>query len=241
VSKAKSHTLDWETLGRRLRTARKQFGWTLAEVAQRSGVSSTTISRAERGQLALGYENFSALARVLGMGKDMAVMFSEEGSEVGQLQGPVVTRKDEGMTYRGLAFSYRFLATQAVGKQMIPTLSTVHARRVNGPEDFASHEGEEFVYVLSGAIEVQFVDGKRVSLEAGDALYFDSRVGHAYICTSRKLARIVGVCTRESTLMASARAGAGQGPGPESTPAPPAASTPGPQPRATRGKRRERL
>jgi len=210
VSKAKSHTLDWETLGRRLRTARKQFGWTLAEVAQRSGVSSTTISRAERGQLALGYENFSALARVLGMGMDMAVMFSEEGSEVGRLQGPVVTRKDEGMTYRGLAFSYRFLATQAVGKQMIPVLSTVHARRIHGPEDYASHEGEEFVYVISGAIDVHFADGKHVSLEAGDSLYFDSRVGHAYVCTSRKLAHVVGVCTRESTLMASARAGAEQ-------------------------------
>jgi transcriptional regulator with XRE-family HTH domain len=216
VSKVKSQTLDWETLGRRLRTARKQFGWTLAEVAQRSGVSTTTISRAERGQLALGYENFSALARVLGMGMDMAVMFSEEGSEVGQLQGPVVTRKDEGMTYRGLAFSYRFLATQAVGKQMIPTLSTVHARHINGPEDYASHDGEEFVYVLNGAIDVHFKDGRQVSLTAGDSLYFDSRVGHAYVCTSRKLARIVGVCTRESTLMASARAGAEQAAAPAS-------------------------
>ena len=208
VSKSKSHTLDWETLGRRLRTARKQFGWTLSEVAQRSGVSSTTISRAERGQLALGYENFSALARVLGMGMDMAVMFSEEGSEVGQLQGPIVTRKDEGMTYRGLAFSYRFLATQAVGKQMIPTLSTVHARGISGPQDYARHDGEEFVYVINGSIEVHFENGECISLSAGDSLYFDSRIGHAYVCTSRRLARIVGVCTQESTLMASARAGA---------------------------------
>ncbi len=207
VSKAKPHTLDWATLGLRLRAARKQFGWTLSEVAQRSGVSSTTISRAERGQLALGYENFSALARVLGMGQDMAVMFSEEGSQVGRLHDPVVTRKGEGMTYRGPAFSYHFLATQAVGKQMIPTLSTVHARAVSGPQDYARHDGEEFVYVLNGTIEVYFEDGKTVRLAAGDSLYFDSRIGHAYVCTSRRLARIVGVCTRESTMMATARAG----------------------------------
>ncbi|WP_019938885.1 helix-turn-helix domain-containing protein [Bordetella sp. FB-8] len=210
MSKSKSQTLDWATLGRRLRTARKQFGWTLTEVAQRSGVSSTTISRAERGQLALGYENFSALARVLGMGMDMAAMFSEDDSQVGQLQGPIVTRKDEGMTYRGLAFSYRFLATQAVGKQMIPTLSTVHARRINGAQDYARHDGEEFVYVINGSIEVYFENGNCLALSAGDSLYFDSRIGHAYVCTSRRLARIVGVCTRESTLMAAARAGAQQ-------------------------------
>ncbi|RYY52674.1 MAG: XRE family transcriptional regulator, partial [Comamonadaceae bacterium] len=42
------HTLDRETFGRRLRSARKKYGWTLAEVAERSGVSIPTISRAER-------------------------------------------------------------------------------------------------------------------------------------------------------------------------------------------------
>ena len=54
--------------------------------------------------------------------------------------------------YRGVAFSYEFLGTSALGKQMSPILGTVHARRVEGPEDFARHPGEEFVYVLSGAV-----------------------------------------------------------------------------------------
>ena len=53
------HTLDRETFGKRLRSARKQFGWTLVQLAERSGVSITTISRAERGQLALGYDDCS--------------------------------------------------------------------------------------------------------------------------------------------------------------------------------------
>ena len=53
--------LDRVTFGKRLRAARKQQGLTLVEVAGRSGVSITTISRAERGQLALSYEKFSAL------------------------------------------------------------------------------------------------------------------------------------------------------------------------------------
>ena len=60
---AQLRTLDRETFGRRLRSARKRFGWTLAETAGRSGISITTISRAERGQLALSYEKFSALGR----------------------------------------------------------------------------------------------------------------------------------------------------------------------------------
>ncbi len=200
---AEPHTLDRVTFGKRLRAARKQFGWTLAEVAEQSGVSITTISRAERGQLALSYEKFSSLGRALRM--DMGAMFSEAGAQTVALDRPVVTRSGEGVHYRGIAFSYEFLSTQAVGKQMSPILGTVHARTINGPEDYARHDGEEFVYILSGAVEVHFETGDVVKLSRGDSLYFDSRIAHAYISVSRQLARTIGACTSESNLMRRAR------------------------------------
>ncbi len=201
-----SHTLDRETFGRRLRVARKKLGWTLAEVSARSGVSIPTISRAERGRLALSYEKFSALARSLQL--DVSTLFGEGVQSGGALAGPIVTRAGEGVAYRGLAFTYEFLATQATGKRMSPILGTVHARRINGPEDFARHEGEEWVYVLGGALQVHFETGEVVDLTRGDSLYFDSHIGHAYISTSRRLARVAGACTSESEEMRDARRGA---------------------------------
>jgi transcriptional regulator with XRE-family HTH domain len=200
---AGGHTLDRATFGRRLRAARAQLGWTLAELAERSGVSITTISRAERGQLALGYENFSALGRALQM--DMSAMFSEAGVTAKPFAGPVLTRAGQGVVYRGLSFSYEFLGTTAAGKQMEPVLGTVHARTIAGPEDYARHPGEEFVHVLTGSIEVHFDTGEVVRLERGDSLYFDSRIGHAYVSVSRQLARIIGVITSESSMMKQAR------------------------------------
>lgn len=187
-----------EVFGRRLRSTRSALGWTLAEVARQSGISMATISRAERGQLALSYEKFSALAQVLKL--DIGTMFAQ-GNEPMPLQGPVLTRSGQGVAYRGLAFTYEFLATQAAGKQMNPILGTVHARRIEGPEDFARHEGEEWIYVLSGSVEVHFEDGSLVELARGDSLYFDSRLGHAYISTSRQLARTVGATTSTSKQM----------------------------------------
>ena len=77
------NTLDRVTFGKRLRAARKHYGLTLAEVAQQSGISITTISRAERGLLALSYEKFSALGQVLRM--DMAAMFSGAGTKAVRL------------------------------------------------------------------------------------------------------------------------------------------------------------
>jgi len=81
----------------------------------------------------------------------------------------------------------------------------VHARRIHGPEDFVRHAGEEFAYVLSGEIEVHFENGEVVRMARGDSLYFDSRLGHAYISVSRQLARIVGMTIGESGHMQSAR------------------------------------
>lgn len=200
-----ANDLDRSTFGKRLRAARKAFGWTLQQVADASGISVTTISRAERGQLALSYEKFSALARALQL--DLAALFAEVGArrQPHRLEGPIVTRAGEGVAYRNQAFTYRFLGTQASGKQMSPILGTIHARRINGPEDFASHPGEEFVYVLRGSLEVHFATGEVVKLAKGDTLYFDSRIPHAYKTTSKQLAMTLGACTSESSLMKQAR------------------------------------
>ena len=183
--------LDRETFGRRLRDARKALGWTLQHLSEQSGVSVPTISRAERGQLALGYENLAALGRALKM--DMNAMFAREGAATTALHSPVVTRAGEGVVYQGASFAYEFLATTATGKRMSPVIGTVHARRISGPEAFARHEGEEFVYVLSGALEIHFDTGQVVALKKGDSVYYDSGIGHAYVSTSRQLARVVAV------------------------------------------------
>ena len=81
----------------------------------------------------------------------------------------------------------------------------MHARTVPGPEDYARHEGQEFIYILSGIVEVHFEGGKVVRLAKGDSLYFDSHIGHAYVSISRQPARTIGACTSESDLMKFAR------------------------------------
>jgi transcriptional regulator with XRE-family HTH domain len=157
--------LDRETFGRRLRDTRRGLGWTLQHLSELSGVSVPTISRAERSQLALGYENFAALGHALKM--DMNAMFAADGVKTAALRSPVVTRFGQGVAYCGRSFTYEFLGTGATGKLMNPVVGTVHARRIEGPEDFARHAGEEFAYVLSGVLEVHFDTGQVVRLARG--------------------------------------------------------------------------
>ena len=187
--------LDRVTFGERLKQTRKQYGWTLQKLADMSGVSITTISRAERGQIALGYDNISALGQALQI--DIGELFANVGHKPAPFTQPVITRAGEGVSYKGRTVSYEFLGTTASGKKMSPVLATIHSRAVEGPSSFAQHDGEEFVYVLSGAIEVHFATGDCIKLSRGDSLYFDSRIGHAYVSTSRQLAKVVAVLTEE--------------------------------------------
>ncbi|MFM0161566.1 XRE family transcriptional regulator [Paraburkholderia sediminicola] len=195
--------LDRAMLGKRMRAARKSRNWTLLDVANFSGISITTISRAERGQLALSYEKFSALALALNL--DLAALFSETGTTASTLAEPIVTRSGEGVLYQGHSVSYQFLSTQAGGKQMSPMHGFIHARKFNGPEDFSQHHGEEFVYILNGKVEVYFADGRRVTLNRGDTIYFDSSIGHAYVSVGRRPAEYIAACTSESSMMRTAR------------------------------------
>ena len=95
------------------------------------------------------------------------------------------------------------MATRSVSKDV--PFTDVHARIFRGPEDYARHEGQEFIYILSGNVEVHFDGGQVVRLAKGDSLYFDSHIGHAYVSVSRQPARTIGACTRESDLMKFAR------------------------------------
>ncbi|WP_429556550.1 helix-turn-helix domain-containing protein [Paraburkholderia youngii] len=205
-SKSEGHGgLAPDELGKRLRTARKRLGWTLQQLGEKSGVSITTISRAERGQLALGYENLAALGLALDV--DLSALVSKDQDETGRATGPVVTRSGEGVAYKGLSFTYEFLAAGVTGKPFEPVLGTIHAREFNGEADYARHLGHEFVYVVTGEIEVYFETGEKVRLNKGDSLYFNSRIGHAYVTVSKQLAKVVGAITNESDQIAFARQG----------------------------------
>lgn len=184
---------DRLTFGKLLRAARKKQGWTLENLSEKSGVSMTTISRAERGLLALGYDNLVSLGRALDM--ELGTMFLPPSKVCHTVDTPVLTRSGEGVRYKGLFIEYAFLGANVDSKKMTPVLGTVHARTFNGPEDYSRHDGEEFVYVLSGIIDVYFENQDPIRLNKGDSLYYNSQVGHAYVSVSKSLAQVISVMT----------------------------------------------
>jgi quercetin dioxygenase-like cupin family protein len=114
--------------------------------------------------------------------------------------GPVVSRN--GDIKKGASFSSKnstshlnlnffSLASDKSGRHMEPFIVEINPSAIS---DFvqSSHEGEEFIYVLSGNIEIKY--GKDVyTLSEGDSIYYDSVVDHHVHAADESPAKILGV------------------------------------------------
>jgi len=178
-------------LGARVRDIRKSRGWTLKEVATRTGLAISTISKMERGEISLTYDRFMRLAQGLGM--DVGELF--DAAAEGFTSGTVsVTRAGDAPLHQSDTYDYDMLASDVTGKHMVPMIGHIKAHSFAKFEDYISHPGEEFIYVLDGEITVHLKGKEPIPLAKGDSIYFDSGIGHAYVSSSQEDATVIGVC-----------------------------------------------
>lgn len=180
----------------RIRAANK---WTLAECARRSGLSISTLSKVERGQLSLTYDKLLMLAR--GLGVDIAVLFGASGSGAPPAaeQGPsgrrIVNRADAGTLVETERYSQTYLCTDLRDKKFVPMLGDVKARSLAEFGPLSSHAGDEFVFVLEGVLELHTDVYAPLRLERGESVYFDSRMPHGYINGGTGICRTLCICS----------------------------------------------
>ena len=179
------------SMGQRVREIRKARGWTLADLATRAGLAVSTISKVERGALSPTYDRFSMLARGLGM--DIGELFSPQADpfHAGSVN---LTRRGQARRHETPTYIYDMHAADLAGKRMTPMSGRIKAHDRADFDQLLSHPGEEFLYLLSGQLHVHLHGSEPVTLEAGDSLYFDSALGHAYVSAGPQDAEILVVC-----------------------------------------------
>lgn len=189
-------------MGERLRQLRRDRGMTLQEVAERSGLAVSTVSKVERGLMALTYDRFSELAA--GLGADIAELFADGARfKAGEV---AVARAGQHRLHETDTYLYEMLFPDIWGKSMTPMIGNLRPFEKMNFDRFISHSGEEFLFVLSGRVTVYLQDKVPFVLEAGDSIYLDSARGHLYASSGEEAARILVVCTNgadaESRLLA---------------------------------------
>lgn len=182
-------------LGCRLRSLRKQQGFTLKELAGRSGVALSTLSKIELGQVAASYEKLLNLASALDI--DISDLFEARDREVAPLTTSPVVRStlDAVPRYDGEEYDYQVLAGNFPRRRMTPVHARIVVRAGQAAPKFVRHPGQEFVMVLTGSVQIAFETGPSLELGPTDSAYFDSSVGHAYGSVGHEPATVVIVMT----------------------------------------------
>ncbi len=181
--------------GPRLRRLRQGAGLKLKELAERAGLAASTISKIENDRMSPTYDVLLKLAGGLGM--DLSTLLEgpsptvESPMPAGRLD---VTRAAERRSHPTGAYVYEPFATRLTRKAMDPTFVTVKARSLDEFGELIRHPGEELVYVVSGTVELHSEYYAPIRLEAGDSVYYDARMGHAYVSVGPEDATILNIC-----------------------------------------------
>lgn len=179
-------------IGSKLRELRLARKLTLRAVAQEIGFSVALLSQIEKNNISPPIPTLSKLARFFGVG--LGSLFDERDEK----QKFEVIRKDErktvseGVSMSGSVYShsYELFATRMRDRKMTPILK----RLSEGPEDGISFssEGESFLYVLEGEMNV-LINNQKVVLEQGDSIYFETSLEHKLFSSDGKESVILEV------------------------------------------------
>ena len=182
-------------LGTRLRALRSQRGWTLESLAKRAGVSEAYLSRLESGDRQPSLAVLFSLAQTFGIA--LPSLFEPDPQDatcVVVRGGSTTSQQGHGLFYQSLSGGDRFTNLQPI-RVTIP---------VDRPGDcLYEHDGEEWLYLLSGQLRLVFSDEDH-TLSVGDAAHFDARRPHRLLAEGEKDAEIILVaCAVPRSLLQS--------------------------------------
>jgi transcriptional regulator with XRE-family HTH domain len=184
------------TIGGLLRSLRARKGWTLKQMSQHSGIPLSTLSKVEHDRLTLTYDKLLQLSQRLQL--RMSELFAEQDDS----PEPAVTarrsigRIEDAIRVNTPNYDYYYLCPELRRKRMIPVLTRVRAKTIEEFGELVHHSGEEYIHVLEGRAEVHTEFYDPIILEAGQSVYIDSNMGHAYIAAEGcEEVLLLGVCS----------------------------------------------
>lgn len=177
-------------LGERVRELRKARSWTLEHAAQQAGLARSTLSKIENGQMSPTFDAVRKLAT--GLGISVPQLFTPPKSDK-VLGRRAITKSGTGRSLVTSTYEHEILAADLSHKQMMPYRATVRARSIDEFDGWVRHDGEEFLYVLTGVIQFYSEFYEPVELKRGDSAYYDASMGHNLVSTSQEDAVILWV------------------------------------------------
>ena len=174
-----------EDFAKKIKDIRDRQNMTIEELAERSGVKLEVLKAMEDGEVIPSLTPLTKMARALGV---RLGTFLDDTPEL----GPVVTRggKTENSLYNSTNLEFHSLGAGKIDRNIDPFIIDIEYEE--GEKKLSSHEGEEFIYVLEGEIEVIY-GNEKYTIGKGDTIFYDSVVPHHLHASGEDKAKILAV------------------------------------------------
>jgi transcriptional regulator with XRE-family HTH domain len=181
---------DPAAVGKALKTARKDAGMSMDDLAKRSGVSQPFISQLERGLFSPSLSTLYRIAAVLDLHPSALLPSGPNGETklVRAGHGARLAMSDEPHSPSARMLSRPGHTNLEAFEYEIDSAAEL--------TEWFEHSGEEFLLVLSGALTIEVEPDAPITLRRGDSLHFDAKARHRWIAARHKPARIVLVVAR---------------------------------------------
>jgi len=184
--------MNEQIIAKRIRKIRLAKGLTLTEAAKRSELTKSALSKIETAQISPPISTMIRIAKALGVAL-LEFFIDEENTPV-----CVYTPKNarQVVNQEGSNFGYRYeaLALNKRNKYVEPFILTIEPG--DPPGEFY-HKGQEFIYMLEGAMEFTVGDNT-YRLKPGDSIYFDSEIKHKTQVIGKKTVKFVAVFIQDA-------------------------------------------
>jgi transcriptional regulator with XRE-family HTH domain len=178
-------------MGLRVKKAREARGLSIFDVYLRTNIDVDILSQIEEGDSIPPLGTVIKLAKAL----DLKMGYFISGAEgkaytiVRRYDRKATSRYDSGKE-KHYGYGYASLAPQKIDIHMEPFLVTLEPSETE--EERSIHDGQEFIFVLHGKMEVRLGEEIHV-LEPGDSIYYDSTVPHLVKCHGKNTTYILAV------------------------------------------------
>src|SRR5271163_711020 len=172
-------------LGARLRSLRNQKGWTLEQLSLRTNLSEPYLSRIESGRRQASLAALMTLARIHSM--PLASLLEDEPASASPR---VVIQAGTSSEHHANGLQYRVVSGDAAKGSLHAVHVTIPPKREH--QNFYHHDGEEWLYVLSGQLRLIFEDSEHL-LQPGDSAHFEAAAPHRLAAIGPHNAEVVVV------------------------------------------------
>ncbi len=172
------------SVGQRVHILRQEMGLTVQDVGQRTGLEPKFLGQIESDEVSPPLGVLIKIAKALDMklGRFISSGEVKPFTVVRKDERRIVSRftSDQGDRY---GYTYESLAPDKKDRHMEPFMITLEPSKAK--KELSSHTGQEFIFVLEGAMEMTLDDHTEI-LHPGDSAYYDSTVPHLIRCHGEK-------------------------------------------------------